>query len=155
MKTVVVLVIALLSSGVVASAQPQPSKEAKIEQLLALTNSTAMVEQILEPLKSMTAQVPGATPQQQEQANAVSSKIMSLTVALLDKLRPQMVKIYSETFSDSEIDGMLAFYRSPTGRAMLEKTPALTGRMMTLMQSQMMELMPEIQRIIGEAPPAR
>ena len=149
MRLIIALAIGLVSTGVVASAQ-QTTKEAKIEKILALTNSTAMLDQLLGPMKTM-AVPPGGSPQERAQAEAAMTKILDLTKGLVEKLRPEMVKAYSDTFSEEEIDGMLAFYQSPAGRALLEKTPALTGKMMTLMQTQMTQLLPEILRISKEA----
>jgi uncharacterized protein len=62
-------------------------------------------------------------------------------------MRPGYVKAYSETFSEEEIDGILAFYESPAGRAMQAKMPILMPKIMALAQAQAGELMPEIQLI--------
>jgi hypothetical protein len=61
------------------------------------------------------------------------------------------VKAYSETFSEEEINGILAFYESPAGRAMQAKMPMFTSTVMVLAQTQAKELMPEIQRITRES----
>ena len=34
---------------------------------------------------------------------------------------PDLVKLYSDAYSENELDGILAFYRTPAGRAMLAK----------------------------------
>ena len=55
----------------------------------------------------------------------VQSKNLDLTKSRMswEKLRPAYVKAYSETFSEEEIDGILAFYESLAGRAMQAKMP--------------------------------
>jgi uncharacterized protein len=114
-----------------------------------------MMDQVFNQMKAMTAsQVPkGTTPEQQAREEETRSKIMDLIKSRMqwDKMRPQYVKLYSETFSDEEISGMLAFYESQAGRAMLAKMPVLMGKTMSLVQAQMTDLMPEIQRITREA----
>lgn len=45
-----------------------------------------------------------------------------------EKVQPIYRQIYKETFTQEEIDGMLAFYRSPAGQALLKKTPQATKR---------------------------
>ena len=150
--------VALFTSGLMLAASwagaQDSSKEAKIERLLALTNAEATVNQMFDQMKNMMAsQVqPGATPEQQAQAQQIQGKILDLVKSRMnwDTMRPAYVKIYSETFSDEEIDGMLAFYQSPAGRAMLEKMPLLLPKVMALAQAQMGDLTPEIQRIIRE-----
>jgi len=68
-----------------------------------------------------------------------------------DTMRVEFVRIYNELFSEDEINGVLAFYESPAGRATLEKMPQLMTKAMAFAQSQMADLLPEIQRITKEA----
>ncbi len=154
MKAISILALSLFAGGSLASAQ-EPTKEAKIESILALTNAQAMMDQVFAQIKAMTAsQVPpGATAEQRAKSQEVTSKIMDLVKVRMswDKLRPQYAKVYDETFSAEEIDGMLAFYQSPAGRAMLDKMPKLISKTMALAQGQMADIMPEIQRISKEA----
>lgn len=39
-----------------------------------------------------------------------------------------MAKVYTGTFTEQEIDGILNFYKSPEGQAFLQKIPLLTQR---------------------------
>jgi hypothetical protein len=150
MQRILALTLSLLVAGLIAT--PQETKEAKIERILAATNSTAMMDQIITQIRTLAASQlpPGMTPEQQAKAAEVTTKMMELMKSRMDKIRPDLVKVYAETFSDQEIDGMLAFYESPAGRAMLQKMPTVTGQIMGLMQSQMGDMMLEIQRITRE-----
>ena len=156
MKTACLLAVNLLVIGSFAGAQ-ELTKEAKIERLLTVMNADNMIDQMFEQIKAMTAAQapPGTSPQQVAQAREVQTKIMDLVKARIswEKMRPQYFKLYAETFSDEEIGGMLAFYGSPAGRAMLEKMPALVTKIMEVAQGQMKDVLPEIQRIIRESIP--
>jgi hypothetical protein len=156
MKPTVVLALALLVAGHFAGAQ-ELTKEAKIERLLTVMNADAMIDQMFEQIKAMTAsQVPpDASPEQVAKAREIQNKVLDLVKARIswEKMRPQYVKLYSETFSDEEISGMLGFYQSRSGRAMLAKMPTLTTKIMEVAQAQMKDVMPEIQRIIRESMP--
>ena len=155
-KRVALLTSTLMMATSLACAQ-ELSKEAKIERLLALTNSQATMNQVFEQMKAMIpsmSQMPSTgTPEERTKALELQTRILDLVKARMswDKLRPQYVKFYSETFSDEEIDGILAFYQSPAGRAMIEKMPKLMPKIMALAQAQMSDLMPEIQRLTREA----
>ncbi len=46
-------------------------------------------------------------------------------------------EIYQESFSQEEIDGLIAFYASPAGRAYIDKMPLVMQKTMTVMQSRM------------------
>ena len=64
-----------------------------------------------------------------------------------------MVTLYVSTYSEPEIDGILAFYKSPAGTAMLAKTPELATRSLAISQDRMKVLQPELQdlaRQLGE-----
>jgi hypothetical protein len=149
-----VLTSALFIAASLGSAQ-EFSKEAKIERLLMLMNVEATMNQVFEQTKAMIpSQMPSTgTPEQRTKAQQLQARILDLVKARMswDKMRPQYVKVYSETFSDEEIDGILAFYESPAGRAMLKKLPILLSRMMALAQAQMSDLMPEVQHLTREA----
>lgn len=156
MKTTAVLTLALLATGFQAIAQ-QPTKEVKVEQLLSSMNADATINQMFDQIKAMTASQipPGTTPEQIAKSQEIQTKIFDLVKSRMswEKMRPEYVRLYSEVFSDDEISGMLAFYQSPAGRAMLQKMPALMKQIMEVVQSQMADLMPEIQRITRDALP--
>jgi len=101
----------------------------------------------------MKAQTPNASPQQLAQAQEFQSKLMGLVKSRVswEKMRPEFVRIYSETYSDDEINGMLAFFQSPAGRGFLGKSPVITQKVMAFSQSQLGDLMPEIQRMVKES----
>ncbi len=153
MKPFPVLTLTLIATGLLASAQ-EPSKEAKIVRVLALMKAEALTDQVFEQMKAETASIsaPNASEKERAHAREIQAKIMDLVKDRMswEKMRPVYVKMYSETFTDEEIDGMLAFYQSPAGRAMLEKMPQLVAKIMALAQSQMAGLMPEIERLVKE-----
>ena len=154
MKNVALLTAGILLATSLASAQAL-SKEAKIERLLAVTNGQATMNQVFEQMKAAMAPATpaSATPEQRAKAQELHSKILDLMKSQMswEKMRPAYVKAYSESFSEEEIDGIIAFYESPAGRAMQTKMPILTSKVMALAQDQLRELMPEIQRITREA----
>jgi uncharacterized protein len=154
MKTAALLTLTILVVGPFAGAQ-ELTKQAKIERLLDAMNADATINQLFDQIKAMTAaQIPpGATPEQTAKAREVQDKILDLVKSRIswEKMRPSYITLYSETFSDEEVSGILAFYQSPPGRAMLAKMPALLTKLIQVAQTQMAELQPDIQRILREA----
>ena len=55
----------------------------------------------------------------------------------------EMAKLYAETFTEAELQDVIDFYRSPTGRKFLERQPALLQRGAALGQSLVQARMPE------------
>ena len=154
MKRIRGLILCALACGLVAQAQ-ELNKQAKIERILDLTNANAIIDQVFKQIQTMTASMltKDATPEQTAKAQQIQAKILDLVKARIswDKLRPAYVQIYSDMFSDDEISGILAFYESPAGRAMLAKTPALISKSMSVVQGQMGDLAPELERITRES----
>ena len=139
MKRIVALSCGLVLASVFATGQ-ELTKEAKIERILALESSS------MGDMKSLFASMipPGLTPEEAAKAREMPQRILDLTKNLWITMRPQLVTVYSETFSAEEIDGILAFYQSPAGHALLDKRPVIMSKTMAL-------LMPEIQRLAKEA----
>nr|WP_276510032.1 DUF2059 domain-containing protein [Niveibacterium umoris] len=58
--------------------------------------------------------------------------------------------IYQKTFTQKEVDGMLSFYKSPAGQAVIKKMPQVMQASMQIMQARMSKLVPQIQQITAE-----
>jgi hypothetical protein len=144
--------LCLLASGFPASAQ-ELTKEAKVERILALTKADANIDRMMNQAKTMAASQmpPGGTPEQRAKAEQLQDRMIELAKDLIVKMRPQQIRIWSDVLSDEEINGLLAFYESPVGRAWVEKTPLIMSQMAIAMAGPMKEFQSEIQRAIKEA----
>ena len=152
--------ICLLLLAALSVARGEDStKDAKIDELLTLMNVNQAQKQIMEQMKNMVrAQVAaqlgktGAPANQLASADEVQKRIFDLMTERLswDKMKPAYRKAYSDTFSEPEIDGILAFYRSPAGRAMIDKMPTLMAKTVSITQEQVGSIIPEIDRIVHE-----
>jgi hypothetical protein len=65
-------------------------------------------------------------------------------------MKPVFIRAYADTFTEAELDGIIAFYATPAGRAMVAKQPALNTKIMGSVQAQMQDLMPKIEAIMKE-----
>jgi uncharacterized protein len=68
-----------------------------------------------------------------------------------EKLKPEFLQIYVETFSEAELRELTAFYKTSLGQKLLEKTPELTAKAMQVSQKHIMAIMPEIQKMVTDA----
>ena len=152
MKWIVVVLAALLAFPCLAD---EASKQAKAKELLELMNARQMVDQMLEGARQMSEQQvkqmssdPGAV----KMAREMQDKVMALVQERLkwEKMSPEFVKLYAEAYEEKELDGIIAFYKSPAGKAMVAKMPALAQKSMEMAQQYMKDLIPEIQRVTRE-----
>ncbi len=118
------------------------TKEAKIDRILELTNSSESATQMMDQMKSMLlgqmkTMAPKTTPEELAKMQDMQQKIMDLVQSRMswDKMRPEYARVYADTFTDQEIDGLLAFYESTAGRGYLQKLPILTKKMIEFSQA--------------------
>jgi hypothetical protein len=149
-------VVALLLGTSVALAQ-DAGKTAKIEEMLRLTKTDEMMQQVMSQMKAMNLQQiqKNLPPDEKAQAAEMQRKIFDLVNAKMswEKFKPAIVQIYGEVYTDEELDGILAFYRSPAGHAMIEKMPQLMSRTMAVAQKLMGDIQPEIEKMVKESAP--
>jgi len=93
------------------------------------------------------------TPEQQRIIQARQKKVTDLFKELFiwESMEPIYFKVYGDTFTQPEIDGMTAFYSSPTGHAVVEKLPLAMRASMTEMQQRVKEMLPKLEQMAKEA----
>jgi hypothetical protein len=119
-----------------AVVQPE-SKQDKIRALLELTGSDQTGANILAGLRS---QLPAA------QYEAIAK------VFKPEQLTEQFVAIFDRHYSEAEIDGQLAFYKSPLGKRMIAEGPAITTESVKASQQYALSKMAEIRRAQADVP---
>jgi uncharacterized protein len=62
--------------------------------------------------------------------------------------KAEYAEIYASTFTAEEIAGLITFYQSPLGRALLLKTPDLTVKTMEITQRRMANVLPKIRELV-------
>jgi hypothetical protein len=67
-----------------------------------------------------------------------------------NKIEPIYMDIYRKSFSQKEIDDMLAFYKSPSGQAVIAKLPVVMQQSMQFVRTELSALAPDIQKISNE-----
>lgn len=156
-RSVVATAIAL-SAWVAFGQGPDATRRALAEELLDRANvkesmekSFAMVRQAipaqLEQMRQATGQANLSTNvvRETEQVMDVLTKELSW-----DNLKESYITLYAETFTQEELEGIIAFYKSPAGQAYVKKQPQLMQRSMELSQKLMQQVMPRIQALSKE-----
>lgn len=83
---------------------------------------------------------------------AFQKKVMDEMMSSLNgaDMKDEVAKIYSEVFSKEELDGLSAFYSTPTGEALTDKQPLVQQKMQEVMMPKIMAAMPKIQQMAQE-----
>jgi hypothetical protein len=70
-----------------------------------------------------------------------------------DGMSRETAQIYASVYSEEELRGILAFYQSPAGRAMVTKSPEVMNRMLGATQKLVAAVLPKIREIIKKYSP--
>ncbi|RZU41974.1 DUF2059 domain-containing protein [Edaphobacter modestus] len=131
------------------------SKRAKVEELIQITKLNQlmgqMTNQMTARMKTLADQQSANrsfTPAQQKLVTDYVTQIQTITQNAVswEKIKPTVVQVYIDTYTDQELDGILAFYHSPAGQALIAKSPQLMTRTMQLVQTQMNEVQPQMRQ---------
>jgi hypothetical protein len=154
------LLLALFIVIAANQANAEPASAESVQQLLKLTKAEAMLdsmystmERIMQQSMQQATAGKSITPEQQRIMETVPGRMFSIMKSELtwDKLEPEYVRLYTESFDQSEIDGLIAFYQSPAGQAFIDKMPALTQKSMAIAQAHMQAVAPRIRDAVNEA----
>ncbi len=115
------------------------------EDLLNYTNAPKQFQNAID--QSVNMQVK-ANPQLAPKAG-VLKKFFSRYMSW-DSMKDDMIKIYTDAFSEQELKELTDFYKSPIGKKVLEKMPEIMGKGMQLGVSRVQRNQAELIRMLKE-----
>ncbi|MFC4160033.1 DUF2059 domain-containing protein [Chitinimonas lacunae] len=141
MKKMLKMAIVLAAALPALAAEPST---ASLEKLLVVTNSEQLVRNMQPQMTEMLRRNMLQMMSDKEQANAKLVKQLTETLVQImneevswEKLKPFYLEVYSQSFSQEEIDGLIDFYQSPTGKAFVAKMPVVMEKTMSLLEKRM------------------
>ena len=156
MNTLRSTLIALLLCSTAAIAAP--ASENSIKQLLTVTQAQKLVDGMRAQFDSLmnsavqqSLQGKTPTPKQQQAITNMKNRMVSLIQGELawGKLEAMYLRLYKESFSEEEVAGMLAFYKTPAGQAVIHKMPVLMQQTMLEVQKMSSGMTPKM-KIVQE-----
>lgn len=147
---------ALATSLVSADSKPL---EASVKELLLLSDSPKM----LEMSKAQLAGLAGSSIQQALQGKSLTPEIRKIveagnakTLAMLteglkwEAFEPTFIETYQSLLTQEEVDGIVAFYKTPAGKAMVQKMPDLMQASGQRIQQTLAPMMQQLQQVQQE-----
>jgi hypothetical protein len=133
----------------------EASKRAKAQEMLTLLHTERVSQQIENNIMKQAAAMPqqlfgGAVPPaQKEKFDTFQQKLKQTTEDQIGWkiLEPAYVDLYAKTYTEPELDSILAFYKSPAGISMVAKSPELNSQSVQLVQTKMAVLQPQLQKL--------
>jgi hypothetical protein len=137
----------------------EASKRVKIEEMFTVLKMDSMMKQMMnqglaqgkEVAKSMMGGAP-MTAADQKIMDDYMAKVFAVVSDRLswEKLEPAYIDLYASAYTEEEVDGILAFYKSPVGQALLAKTPELITKSGAIVNGRMQELGPRMQEVMAD-----
>ncbi len=143
-----------LAGGTTAWAEP--ASDASVRELLVVTEAEKLIGSVYDQLDGvMRAGMQPAlgdtqvTPVQRQIMDDAQAEMLELFKREMawSLLEPRMMEIYRANFSEVEVQGMLQFYRSEVGKAVIAKMPAVMQSSMQVTQQQMANVVPGLRQI--------
>ena len=153
-------IILLLFASTAIYAADQPASEASVKKLIEITQSKQLIDNMQTQMDSMMRSTmkkmignKTLSPEQEAIIEDMQKQIVTAFASDMnwETLEPDFIDIYRKSFTEDEVTGMLDFYRTPAGQAVIKKMPVVMKYSMEMMQNRMIAVMPKIQQIQKEA----
>ncbi|HEX2582573.1 MAG TPA: DUF2059 domain-containing protein [Chlamydiales bacterium] len=147
------ILLSVLQTGFAEEARPSVDS---IKELLMVTQAKSLfestferVDQYIHTTMEQCFADQEMTEERQQKEKFLREEIGTLLKEELnwDVLEAMYLDIYAQSFSQSEIDSMLSFYKSEGGQAILNKMPILMQNMMNHMENQMKNVLRKVQEL--------
>ena len=150
------LIILVLSCSTSFGQSTVPS-EASIKELLELTQqSRKLTDSVMAQLDQLTtsaiAQVSKGEKLQPNAQQIVDQNKAEITKMMhdvldYDKVLPMNVQIYQKSFTQAEVDALIAFYKTPAGQALISKMPVVVENTLAEMRNMITPITQRIQQM--------
>jgi hypothetical protein len=147
MKKPMILLAALLAFAAPAAAQPEatPGEIEAVRELLQVSRTRENFIRAME-LGMDQAGAADMTPAVRQALRAFMDEHFRY-----EDLEPEFIRLYTDLYTEEEIRGLSAFYRTPLGQRVVETLPELSARSTGIAQERLQAAMPELMEAIMKA----
>lgn len=147
MKTITLALI-LLSTPILSAAEPIPPENLRLAtELCEVMKIDGGFDAVIDQMQDMRTRMGVPSGEGQDTA------IRDFMAAAQKKAHPLLVEIYATNFTKEDLEGMLAFFKSPVGQKWIERQPAVQQQIMDRMQDIVLEMQPELMKSLMKGLP--
>ena len=137
----------------------EASKVAKIEEYFRLSRLQQTMEASMRTASQqmntqMLSQITGARMPKELEADfeVYQERIVAVLEEALswEVMKPEYIRMHLDVFTEEDLDGIVAFYRSPVGQRFVEQTPQLMSRAYELSQRRLVAIAPRLRELNRE-----
>jgi hypothetical protein len=132
------------------AAAPNAHSEALARKLFTEMNMDQMMGNMMRQMApAMIAQQRKANPNLSDRdAKAISDAMAESMDGFMQKVIDKSIPLYASTFTEKELQDLVNFYDSPSGKAMLAKMPVLTTKIIPIVTEMMPDMTADLTRRI-------
>jgi hypothetical protein len=158
---VVVLAVGVCVAQQATAAPDAPATPEQIHKMFDLLSSQAemdqMMDSMLQPMiqtmrQTFKQEMPNATPEElSKMESAMHTAIKEVRQAYpREEMLQDLTPIYQKHFTKSDLDGVIAFYSSPSGQKFRKEMPAMVGEFMQVMMPKAVQRMQPVMKKMEE-----
>src|SRR5215468_4639816 len=139
---------ALALGALAARAEESSAQRAKVVQFMEITGAKNLGDQVMQAMvQQLGAEAERAHPNVPKRVHELVREVaIEVLKEHSDELFSKTVVLYEKHFTEAEVDELIAFYRSPTGRKTIEVMPALLQEVVAVSQAWGRSLEPLLQQ---------
>ncbi len=155
MKRMAPVIIIVMLMGTALAQADEASKSAQAEKLLSLLKVDKQLEVTNQRMRRQTERMVASQNLPQDLAVKMQKVFdkqfdMVSEVTSWDSMKNEVIAVYTTTFTEDEINGLVDFYSSDLGQKMIDKLPELFQKGMEIAQGRLIQKQPEIQKMMME-----
>jgi uncharacterized protein len=155
MKIFITAVALILLVLVPVADADEASKKVIVEDILQILKVDQMRKPLFDQMRSMMEQQftqMGASEDMKPILKRYNDNLLNIIEETLDwhTLKDDIINIYSKTFTEVELKGMLAFYKSPVGQSVISKMPVVLQQSMLTMQKRMPMVQQKVMKLVEQ-----
>jgi hypothetical protein len=151
---VVVLLFTCVSYAQQSSAADAPASKEDIQRYLDAMHTREMMKGMMETLTKQMQKMTHEMVQKQANLPADFEARENATIGDMfknfpvDEMIDAMIPVYQKHLTKGDVDGLVAFYTSPTGQKMIKELPAMTAESMQASSGIVQKMMAQaVQRV--------
>lgn len=125
-----------LGSAAAFAQQPTPGAMATAKELVTVSGATALfnplIAGVVEQAKNLFLQ---QNPGLSKDLNEISTNMRNELAPRFNELSDEVARLYATHFTEQELKEILAFYKSPAGKKMLNEQPQVVDASMKFAQN--------------------
>jgi hypothetical protein len=155
-KQILIMAFILIFSFTVVAYADEASKLKLVDEMFAILKLDSQLNIMFTQLKEMQRRLLLDKLKGDKELQFESEKMMTEVFDLVEKEFAQgpylnnCKKLYAEVFTEKELEGIIQFYKSEAGQAVIKKMPEMLQKVLSMAEQLAKDLQPKIEKIIQE-----